>query len=300
MPGAELSAPELRRLRIFLAVAEQLSFTAAARSLKLKQQSVSKAVVDLERELGVDLLWRTTREVRLTEAGRLLAERARDLLRLAENTYADVRAAGQGRSGRVRVGFNHEIGARDLNAAIRALHGAVDGSWITVADVRQSELRSSLLMRNVDVALVASDGTNDPALHRADLRPTVMSVYAKRGHRLAGASGARLADFEGDRLLICHPAGSPYTDLQIGSFAAAGVSVEMVEGFVDGGMTATLTQLPELDAICLLPSETATPEGVVEIEVPDVTLPLRVLWPAGHPPAAVGHLVAGLGSTEDD
>ena len=67
--------PELRHLRVFAAVAEQLSFTRAAELLHMTQQTVSRTVSELERELGVTLLERTTREVRLTPAGdALLAE----------------------------------------------------------------------------------------------------------------------------------------------------------------------------------------------------------------------------------
>ena len=61
--------PELRQLRAFVAVAEELNFTRAAERLHLGQQAVSKSVGQLERELGVALLERTTREVRLTPAG---------------------------------------------------------------------------------------------------------------------------------------------------------------------------------------------------------------------------------------
>jgi DNA-binding transcriptional LysR family regulator len=64
------AVPELRQLRAFVAVAEERNFTRAAARLHLAQQAVSKSVRGLERELGVELLQRTTREVRLTPARR--------------------------------------------------------------------------------------------------------------------------------------------------------------------------------------------------------------------------------------
>ena len=81
--------PELRQLRAFVAVAEELNFTRAAERLHLAQQAVSKSVGQLERELGVELLERTTREVRLT-AGRRRAARAggRDALAAADAAFA--------------------------------------------------------------------------------------------------------------------------------------------------------------------------------------------------------------------
>jgi DNA-binding transcriptional LysR family regulator len=68
--------PELRQLRAFVAVAQELNFTRAAERLHLGQQAVSKSVRQLERELGVTLLERTTREVRLTPAGAALLARS--------------------------------------------------------------------------------------------------------------------------------------------------------------------------------------------------------------------------------
>ena len=71
--------PELAQLRTFAAVAEELSFTRAAEAIGLSQQATSKAVRALEDELGVVLLERTTREVRLTPAGASLLADGREL-----------------------------------------------------------------------------------------------------------------------------------------------------------------------------------------------------------------------------
>src|ERR1035438_5252886 len=88
--------PELRDLRAFVAVAEQLSFTRAADVLHLRQQTVSRIVRDLERELGVELLERTTRAVRVTAAGLTLLEEGRRALRQADVAFD---AAPAGRAG---------------------------------------------------------------------------------------------------------------------------------------------------------------------------------------------------------
>src|SRR5918997_2063160 len=88
--------PELRRLRAFVAVAEELNFTRAAERLHLGQQAVSKSVGQLERELGVELLERTTREVRLTSAGTALLAAGRDALVAADTAFERARAVGRG------------------------------------------------------------------------------------------------------------------------------------------------------------------------------------------------------------
>jgi DNA-binding transcriptional LysR family regulator len=95
--------PELRHLRYFVAVAEALSFTQAAERLHIAQPALSATIRQLETELGVELLERTSRKVRLTSAGELLLERARATLASAEETFAVVRDAGRGLVGRVRI-----------------------------------------------------------------------------------------------------------------------------------------------------------------------------------------------------
>lgn len=79
--------PELRQLRAFVAVAEELNFTRAAERLFLGQQAVSKSIRQLERELGVVLLERTTHEVRLTAAGAELLRDGRGALKAADTAF---------------------------------------------------------------------------------------------------------------------------------------------------------------------------------------------------------------------
>ena len=96
---------DLKQLEYFLAVAEERSVTRAAVRLHLTQPPLSAQLARLEHELGVPLLVRHRRGVDLTEAGRVLAERARRLLAEAEATAEEVTGTGQGRTGRLTVAF---------------------------------------------------------------------------------------------------------------------------------------------------------------------------------------------------
>jgi DNA-binding transcriptional LysR family regulator len=95
---------ELRHLRYFTAVAEELSFTRAAERLGIKQPPLSLQIRQLEKELGTPLFRRLTRGVELTGAGKLLLEQARAILGQVEKTKRDVRRRGRGETGRVNVG----------------------------------------------------------------------------------------------------------------------------------------------------------------------------------------------------
>jgi DNA-binding transcriptional LysR family regulator len=96
---------ELRHLRYFLAVAEELHFGRAAEHLHIVQPALSKQIAALEKELGVRLLERTKRRVELTDAGRAFLEDARNVLAQADLAADRARSAGRGEQGVLVVGF---------------------------------------------------------------------------------------------------------------------------------------------------------------------------------------------------
>src|SRR4051794_3226922 len=105
-PYAVRMQPELRLIRYFVAVAEEGNVTRAAERLHIAQPPLSAAVRQLEQQLGVRLLDRTGRRVKLTAAGALLAERGRALLAEADALVSAVRAVEQDPSGLLRAGFS--------------------------------------------------------------------------------------------------------------------------------------------------------------------------------------------------
>ncbi len=102
--GTDLTM-DLRNLRYFVAVAEELSFSRAAGRMYLSQPALSQQIRKLERELGVSLFVRTRNQVELTEAGRALLAGARRVLVLVEQTVREVREVGGTEAHHLRVGF---------------------------------------------------------------------------------------------------------------------------------------------------------------------------------------------------
>jgi DNA-binding transcriptional LysR family regulator len=96
--------PDLRQLRYFVAVAETLNFRRAAEELHVAQPALSKAIRQLEEQLGVPLFERTTRSVDLTTVGELFLDRARQALSSADEAFAVGRDASVGIAGRLRIG----------------------------------------------------------------------------------------------------------------------------------------------------------------------------------------------------
>jgi DNA-binding transcriptional LysR family regulator len=96
---------ELRQLRYFLTVAEELHFGRAAEREHIAQPALSQQIRRLEHELGVQVFDRSSRRVQLTEPGRILVDLARDLLDQANDAIALVRQAGHGKEGRLRLAY---------------------------------------------------------------------------------------------------------------------------------------------------------------------------------------------------
>jgi DNA-binding transcriptional LysR family regulator len=102
-------AMELRHLRYFLAVAEELRFARAAEKLHIEQSPLSRAIKELEEELGVALFARTTRSTRLTHAGTLFLEHVRRVFAALEQARDSVKAAANGFHGQLRVALSDGI-----------------------------------------------------------------------------------------------------------------------------------------------------------------------------------------------
>lgn len=282
--------PELAQLRTFAAVAEALSFTRAAEELGLSQQATSKAVRALEDELGVVLLERTTREVRLTPAGTTLLASARDLLARAEVAFAEVRDVEAGLSGTIRIGASPAIGLADRTDVARALRADSARVGVAFHEVRPGQLRTLLRTGDIDIALTRARGLDEDSISTHELRPSTMVCCLPITHRLAAGESVSTSDLVGERLLVPSPPGTPFTDLLL----ARVPGVVPVEARITG-TGVILTELAAENAVYLMPEGAAVPPDVVCLPIDGgLTLPLFVLWPAGRPSPAARRLIATL------
>jgi DNA-binding transcriptional LysR family regulator len=145
---------EVREARYFVAVAEELSFGRAAQRLQMSQPPLSAAVKALEKRLGVLLLHRTTREVRLTPAGAVFLDHCRIVLAAADAADSAARQAADGQAGELRIGAVTsafiELLPRGLQAYARS-HPRVD---VRVREVDTHIGVELLLRRELDIALI--------------------------------------------------------------------------------------------------------------------------------------------------
>ena len=176
-------SPELRHLRYFVAVAEELSFTRAAARLHMAQQPLSAAIRRMEDELGVRLLDRTTRRVELTDAGRALLDGAQASIDAADGAFAAARDVGAGVAGRLVIGVApgaHYAGQQVLTA----LRAARPGLEVAVREEFSAALVEHVLDGELDAAVgFCAERTPGLGFDRVKDDPVVCAVRA--GHRLA-------------------------------------------------------------------------------------------------------------------
>jgi DNA-binding transcriptional LysR family regulator len=145
---------ELRHLRYFVAVAEELNFTRAAEKLRLAQPSLTRQVHSLEQELGVRLLDRTRNQVSLTEEGRSFLVDARRLVALSLESITAVQRFSRGESGQLNLGYLFNFNFDLLPATLTTFHQTCPEIAVNLFDMSPAEQLSALEARKIDLGFV--------------------------------------------------------------------------------------------------------------------------------------------------
>ncbi|WP_025346885.1 LysR family transcriptional regulator [Nocardia nova] len=212
---------ELRQLQYFLTVAEELHFGRAAGRLHIVQSAVSQQITRLERELDVALFDRTTRTVRLTEAGRRLLPHAEQVIAAvsrARDAVDDLRAE---RSGTVRLGTSTGLGAR-LESILVEFARAAPEAHLELVDADTGERMKRVRSGELDAAIVRG-ARDEPGLELLPLWSDRLVAAIPARHDLAVRREVELACLAELPLRLVDRARNPALhDLVVGSCRAAG------------------------------------------------------------------------------
>ncbi|MBO1012795.1 LysR family transcriptional regulator [Achromobacter sp. SD115] len=163
---------DLRQLRYFVAVAEELHFGRAAKRLAISQPPLSFNIRQLEASLGMELLRRTTREVALTEAGKVIYREALKLLALARDAEEQARRAANGEAGAVHIGFVGSSFLTRLASDVRAYAVARPEVEVVLYELSSYEQIDALQRGQIDIGIVhprvMPSGVSSRVLHRED------------------------------------------------------------------------------------------------------------------------------------
>ncbi|PZU10784.1 LysR substrate-binding domain-containing protein [Sphingomonas sp.] len=145
---------ELRHLRYFVAVAEELHFSRAAIRLNISQPPLSQQIAALELELGVKLFERSNRTVELTGAGRVFLERARWILAEAEDAAQEARRVDRGIEGKVLIGFMSSVMLFKLGHYLRRFSTEVPNADLVLQQKRSDEQYMAVISGQLDIGFV--------------------------------------------------------------------------------------------------------------------------------------------------
>jgi DNA-binding transcriptional LysR family regulator len=212
---------ELRQLVYFDAVVRHGGFTRAAEQLRVAQPAVSAQIRRLESELGVTLLERTTRKVRLTRAGELVLARARRALGELDGAGADLaRLAGELR-GQVRIGAIQATGPFNLAAALAAFHRRHPEVELSLQSGRLRYLVAELDADAIDLAIAPMPDTLPERVHGLPLFTDELVLITAPDHHGAERAGLPLVAVR-DEPFACLPADSGLRRVLEQTAAAAG------------------------------------------------------------------------------
>jgi DNA-binding transcriptional LysR family regulator len=213
----------LAQLTSFVAVAEELHFTRAAERLNMTQPPLSRQIQLLENDLGVQLLDRTNRTVRLTPAGRTFLTEARRILHQSEHATLAVRRVSTGEAGAIAVGFTAASAYSALGSLLETAQAALPGVEILLQELVTRDQLKALGEGSLDLGLARPSATGPDLVSRPAVREGLVAALPA-GHRLAAGTGPmHVEDLTGEDFLMYSPIEARYFhELLVSVFRSAG------------------------------------------------------------------------------
>lgn len=220
---------ELRHLRYFVAVAEELSFRKAAEKLHMAQPPLSAQIKSLEEELHVRLFHRTTRSVQLTHSGRVFLAEARSVLAASDQAEQRVRDAEHGLAGTLRVGVIAPVTNAWLAAILRRFRRQFPGVQLSLFDLTSTEQLRRLRAQELDAGLLRPP-VGFPELEYKFVGESRQVLAVPTGHKLARKKELRWEDFHDQEMVLIHPSAQHgFYDAFLGECAKAGAKPRPVQ-----------------------------------------------------------------------
>jgi LysR family cyn operon transcriptional activator len=272
---------ELRHLRYFDALAETLNFSRAAERLHVTQSTLSHQIRQLEDEIGSALFERSTRHVRLTEAGELLRSYATPALQQIDRALQALRPdAGDPLQGSLRLGTTHSFATRLVPMCVSSFIALAPGTVVSVQELSAHEIARRLARGALDLG-VSYRPADAPDLWFEPLYHEELKLVVAAGHPLARRRRVRMVELHGVRMVML-PGEFSTRQLLDEAFEAAGAEPRVVVELNSVAPTIELIRRTDLAGIV---AETAlTPSddlAVVPLEDPTPRRTPGLLWKKG-------------------
>jgi DNA-binding transcriptional LysR family regulator len=220
---------DLRQLRYFVAVAEELHFGRAAERLGMAQPPLTQQIQKLERALGYRVFARQSRKTTLTEAGMVLLEEARRILAEVDQAIDHTRRAGRGETGQLTVGTPPSVMLTRLPAIIRKYRERFPGVRFVLREASTSAIAAGLLAGTLDIGFLREVGACGALPVETILREPVVAILPA-AHPLASAPRLRLRQLAKEPFVLFPPhVGTAFYDKLISFCVDAGFTPRVVQ-----------------------------------------------------------------------
>jgi len=296
---------DIRQLRYFQAVAEELHFGRAAARLSIAQPALSRQVQQLEEQIGTALLRRSQRRVELLPAGALLLERARAIQQDLERAVADTRRTGAGELGRLAVGFIHSSTYGLLPSVVGRFRQLYPDIELELHEMPITAQHEALVRGSIDVGLLRVQ----PAPAELEVVPVLRDPFVlavPAHHPLAGRSRTRLKAVAGDPFVMFSKRESPLFHARVQAMCEqAGFEPRVVQQATQ--IHTVIGLVGAALGVAIVPSSGRNlhPRNVRFVDIADRAEPVHIAlaWRRGHEtPAArsfrkvTQEVIATLGS----
>ncbi|GAA1456950.1 LysR family transcriptional regulator [Williamsia maris] len=290
---------ELRHLHHFVAVAETCHFGRAAQRLHLAQPALSHSIRQLEAELGVTLMARTTRAVSLTPAGDFFYRESVRLLRGVEQSVQGVRRIADGRLGLVRIGFTGTAAFDQLPSIARIISQRLPGIALEVhGDLLTPAQLDGLRTGGLDLAVLRPPVAGDDVEVRP-IRSESLVLALPADHRLAAEPALEVADLAHDDFVMYADSHSAVNDAVVTACRAAGFTPRREHEAP--GTSVLLALIAAGLGVAIVPESVRALQlnGVVFRDLGGAgSIQLALAWSREQPSALVAALVEALEDAE--
>jgi len=253
---------ELRQIRYFIEVARREHVTEASNALHVAQSAVSRALANLEEELGVDLFIREGRNVRLTPIGRIFLGHMQQAMKVIEDATQIIEEYTDPERGTVNVGFPSSLATYMLPTAISAFRNEYPDVKFQLHQGSYRHLKEAVVRGEINMALLGPVPADDKKLRGQILFTENVVALLPSSHRLAEAEALKLNELREDAFVL-FAKGFVLRDLvinacqQIGfepDISFEGEDIDAIKGLVSAGLGVSL--VPEITLIDNLPRST--------------------------------------------
>lgn len=272
---------ELRQLKYFVEVAKREHISEAADSLHVAQSAVSRQISNLEEELGIPLLKREGRNIKLTPVGKLFAEHAVMALQAIDNAKQKIDEYLDPERGTVRVGFPSSLASHILPEVISAFKKAYPNVSFHLRQGSNHFLINAIKQSDIDLAFIGPAPTRDPDLRVDVLFKEKIVALLPDTHPLAAQTHISLRMLANDSFIF-FPNGFILRKLAVDACLQAGFhpsvpfegeDLDAIKGLVSAGIGVTL--LPEVTLYETIPKNTVR----IQIRDPEVTRKVGLISP---------------------